>query len=65
MHLLFAADKSLAEAHRLATEIEEALASQIEPFAEVHTHLEPLEEHDAAHARVGGHRLTPPPELGS
>jgi cation diffusion facilitator family transporter len=60
VHLLFAADQSLAEAHRLATEIEEALASQIEPFAEVHTHLEPLEEHDAAHARVGGHRLTPP-----
>ena len=57
VHLLFPSTTPLAEAHRSATEIEEALSKRVEPFAEVHTHLEPLEEHDAAHR--GGRR--PPP----
>ena len=60
VHLLFPSTTPLAEAHRSATEIEEALSKRVEPFAEVHTHLEPLEEHDAAHPAAAGHRLTPP-----
>jgi hypothetical protein len=34
-----------AEAHRSATEFEKVLGDQVKPIAEVHTHLEPLEEH--------------------
>lgn len=60
VHLLFSSTTPLAEAHRTATEIEEVLSKRVEPFAEVHTHLEPLEEHDAVHAAAAGHHLTPP-----
>lgn len=60
VHLLFPGTIPLVEAHRAATEIEEVLSKCIEPFAEVHTHLEPLEEHDEAHPGAIGHRLTEP-----
>ena len=59
VHLLFPSTTPLADAHRSATEVEEALTKRVQPFAEVHTHLEPLEEHDAAHLGAAGHRLTP------
>jgi cation diffusion facilitator family transporter len=60
VHLLFPTGTTLAEAHRAATEIEEALSKRIEPFAEVHTHLEPLEQHDLDHPEAAGHRLSRP-----
>ena len=51
VHLLFPNATPLTTAHRMATEIEETLSQRILPFADVHTHLEPLEEHDLVHPK--------------
>lgn len=50
VHLLFPEHTTVGEAHRRATEIERLLGERIKPFAEVQTHLEPLESHDSAHS---------------
>ena len=52
VHLLFPSATPLTEAHRMATEIEQILGARVEPFAEVHTHLEPLEDHDVIHPKI-------------
>jgi divalent metal cation (Fe/Co/Zn/Cd) transporter len=39
----------LGEAHRLATQVEEQLALDLEMPAEVTTHLESLEDHSEVH----------------
>ncbi len=51
VHLLFPEGISLSEAHAMATEIEEAVESGIEPGAHVTTHLEPADGHDETHER--------------
>jgi divalent metal cation (Fe/Co/Zn/Cd) transporter len=55
VHLLFPEDSSLAEAHRIATEIERVVETTLEPRAYVTTHLECASDHDALHPheRVG------------
>lgn len=50
VHLLFASDITVGEAHRLATRFEERLPGALGVPAEVITHLESLEDHDAIHA---------------
>ncbi len=50
VHLLFAHDTSVGEAHRLATLVEERLPAQLGKPAEVITHLESLEDHEDVHA---------------
>ncbi|MGO8757113.1 MAG: cation diffusion facilitator family transporter [Terracidiphilus sp.] len=49
VHLLFPDSMKLGEAHRLATEVEERLARDLEMPAEVTTHLESLEDHTVVH----------------
>jgi len=49
IHLLFPDKIGLGEAHRLATEVEERLACDLEMPAEVTTHLESLEDHSQVH----------------
>ena len=49
VHLLFPAGASLAQAHRLATEIEQAVKNKLEPYAYVSTHLECASDHKALH----------------
>lgn len=49
VHLLFAGSQTVAEAHRLATELEERLAETFGQPAEVITHLESLDDHEAVH----------------
>ena len=49
IHLLFPQTMALGEAHRLATQVEERLASSLEMPAEVITHLESLEDHSKVH----------------
>jgi len=46
LHLDFPAEILLRDAHRAATEIEEALESRIRPAAQVITHLECVGDHD-------------------
>jgi cation diffusion facilitator family transporter len=50
VHLLFAGSTPLGEAHRLATEIEDAVAAQLEPQGYVTTHLEAIEDHHRVHS---------------
>ena len=49
VHLLFPDRMGLGEAHRLATEVEERLAVDLEMPTEVTTHLESLEDHAEVH----------------
>jgi len=49
VHLLFPKGTPIDDAHRMATEIEEAIESSVEPAAQVITHLEPMEGHEEAH----------------
>jgi divalent metal cation (Fe/Co/Zn/Cd) transporter len=49
VHLLFPDSMKLGEAHRLATQVEERLALDLEMPAEVTTHLESLEDHSEVH----------------
>ncbi|PTY04930.1 cation transporter [Opitutaceae bacterium EW11] len=49
VHLLFPAGTDLAQAHRLATEIERVVETALEPRAHVTTHLESAEDHDELH----------------
>lgn len=52
-HLLFPADAGLAEAHKIATLIENAVEASMEPRAHVTTHLESAADHDAVHSDHG------------
>jgi len=55
VHLLFPDTMTVQEAHRIATEIERAIESTLEPGAHVTTHLEPEEDHAVMHpAEPGG-----------
>jgi cation diffusion facilitator family transporter len=49
VHLLFAGSATVAEAHRLATLLEERLAETLGQPAEVITHLEAQDDHEAVH----------------
>ena len=49
VHLLFPDNMKLGEAHRLATQVEERLAVDLEMPAEVTTHLESIEDHSEVH----------------
>jgi len=49
VHLLFAGSQTVAEAHRLATLVEERLAETLGQPAEVITHLEAQDDHEAVH----------------
>ncbi len=49
VHLLFAHETPVGEAHRIATQIEERLPEKLEVPAEVITHLESLEDHASVH----------------
>jgi cation diffusion facilitator family transporter len=49
VHLLFAGSETVAEAHRLATLLEERLAETLGQPAEVVTHLEAQDDHEAVH----------------
>ncbi len=56
VHLLFPQQTSVGEAHRLATILEERLPLDLGMPAEVLTHLESLEDHEAVHDEL--HRQT-------
>jgi cation diffusion facilitator family transporter len=49
VHLLFAGAQTVAEAHRLATLLEERLAETLGQPAELITHLEAKDDHEAVH----------------
>lgn len=49
VHLLFPDSMNLGEAHRMATQVEERLAADLEMPAEVITHLESLKDHSEVH----------------
>ena len=49
VHLLFPDNMRLGVAHRLATQVEERLAVDLEMPAEVTTHLESIEDHSEVH----------------
>ncbi len=49
VHLLFPRGTPIDDAHRMATDIEQAIESSVEPAAQVTTHLEPMESHQEAH----------------
>ncbi len=51
VHLLFPRDMRIQDAHRIATEVEQAIEESLQPRAYVTTHLECIEDHDEAHAR--------------
>ena len=53
LHLLFPGGVSLSEAHHAASEIEAALHHAVGARLSIITHLEPHEDHDAAHGRAG------------
>jgi cation diffusion facilitator family transporter len=52
VHLLFAGSETVAEAHRLATLLEERLPETLGQPAEVITHLEAHDDHEAVHRGV-------------
>jgi cation diffusion facilitator family transporter len=52
VHLLFAGSETVAEAHRLATRLEERLTETLGQPAEVITHLEAQCDHEAVHRAV-------------
>jgi len=49
LHLLFSAEMTIKEAHRIATEIETVIESNIKPSARVTSHLESIEDHHEIH----------------
>jgi cation diffusion facilitator family transporter len=49
VHLVFPDELPLREAHRVATEIERAIESAVQPTAHVTTHLEPRDDHRRLH----------------
>lgn len=49
LHLLFPGNPPLADAHRIATAIEQVIESSLEPQAYVTTHLECASDHDDLH----------------
>jgi divalent metal cation (Fe/Co/Zn/Cd) transporter len=51
VHLLFPQAMAVGEAHRLATQLEERLSQELSVPAEVFTHLESAEDHEAVHTR--------------
>ncbi len=51
VHLLFPHASPVGEAHRLATLLEERLPAELGTPAEVITHLESLEDHEAVHSK--------------
>ena len=51
VHLLFPHATPVGEAHRVATALEERLPVELAKPAEVITHLESLEDHEAVHSR--------------
>ena len=51
VHLLFPHATPVGEAHRLATALEERLPVELGRPAEVITHLESLEDHEAVHSQ--------------
>jgi cation diffusion facilitator family transporter len=53
VHLLFPRNTSIEDAHRSATEFEEAVKRRSDIPVNILTHLEPIESHDEAHARAG------------
>jgi len=68
LHVLFPYHTPIGEAHRLATELEERLPSELALPAEVITHLESFEDHQAVHrsTHYTGQLETPtgdPPEV--
>jgi cation diffusion facilitator family transporter len=52
VHLLFPHATPVGEAHRLATALEERLPVELASPAEVVTHLESLEDHEAVHSQA-------------
>ncbi len=60
VHLLFAGSETVAEAHRLATLLEERLAETLGQPAEVITHLEAKDDHESVHR--AGHYMGKPGE---
>jgi divalent metal cation (Fe/Co/Zn/Cd) transporter len=52
VHLLFAGSETVAEAHRLATLLEERLPDLLGQPTEVITHLEAQDDHEAVHRAV-------------
>ena len=50
VHLLFPQSIPIGQAHRIATSIEDAVASALEPRGYVTTHLEAIEDHQRVHA---------------
>jgi cation diffusion facilitator family transporter len=50
VHLLFHRHTSIEDAHRIATEFEEAVKHRSNIPVNILTHLEPIESHDEAHA---------------
>ena len=53
VHLLFPQATSVGDAHRLATILEDRLAAELKIPAELITHLESLEDHEAVHHGAG------------
>jgi cation diffusion facilitator family transporter len=49
LHLVFPGGTALAEAHQVATAIEQVVEKSIEPRAHVTTHLESATDHDDVH----------------
>lgn len=61
VHLLFPEGSSLAEAHRMATDIERVIEESLEPRAYVTTHLECASDHEVLHPheQIGKQRGKP------
>jgi cation diffusion facilitator family transporter len=53
VHLLFPQAMPIGQAHRIATQIEDAVAGSLDMQGYVTTHLESLEDHDRVHAERG------------
>lgn len=49
LHLLFPEDTPVGDAHRAATEIERIIDRQLEPGAQITTHIEAIEDHQVIH----------------
>ena len=60
VHLVFPADSSLGEAHRVATQIEQLIQGSLEPRAFVTTHLECASDHAELHPDEQAENPVPP-----
>jgi cation diffusion facilitator family transporter len=56
VHLVFPDDMKIRDAHRIATEIETVIESQLSPAAHVTTHLEPRDDHEKIHPGAADQR---------